>query len=75
MAERWGINVDVVAIKDHYRPLWVYVELFFSYNLYLRDKSRSFFDHKLTGRYFVKNADISTSFYLKTRNGTLGYKY
>ena len=28
MAERWGINIYVVAIKDHYRPLWVYVELF-----------------------------------------------
>ena len=42
MAERCGINVYVVAIKDHYSPLWVYVELFFSYNLYLRDKSRSF---------------------------------
>ena len=44
MAERWGINVDVVAIKDQFP--WVYVELFFSYNLYLRDKSRSFFAHR-----------------------------
>ena len=43
MAERWGINVYVV--KD-YRPLWVYVELSFIYNLYLRDKSRSFFAHR-----------------------------
>ena len=43
MAERWGINVYVVAIKDHYSPLECMSSFFFSYNLYLRDKSRSFF--------------------------------
>ena len=45
MAERWGINVYVVAIKDHYSPLEC-MSSFFSYNLYLRDKSRSFFAHR-----------------------------
>ena len=43
MEERYGINVYVVAINAHYSPIWVYVELIFSYNLYLRYKSRSFF--------------------------------
>ena len=42
MAERWGINVYVVAIKDHYSPLEC-MSSFFSYNLYLRDNSRAFF--------------------------------
>ena len=65
MAERCGINVYVVAIKDHYSPLWVYVELFFSYNLYLRDKSRSFFAHRTIfckkfwhKQFFVKTVEL-----------------
>ena len=50
MAERWGINIYVVG-KTTIVSLSV-CRAFFSYNPYLRDKSRSFL---LTGRYFVKN--------------------
>ena len=61
MAERWGINVYVVAIKDHYSPLEC-MSSFFSYNLYLRDKSRSFFAHRTISckKYWHKQ------FFLKT---------
>ena len=44
MAERWGINIYVVW-KTTIVPLSV-CWAFFSYNLYLRDKSRSFFAHR-----------------------------
>ena len=43
MAERWGINIYVIW-KTTIVPLSV-CRAFFSYNLYLRDKSRSFFAH------------------------------
>ena len=65
MAERWGINVYAVALKDHYSPFWVYVELFCSHNLYLREKSRSFFAHRTIfckkfwhKQFFVKTVEL-----------------
>ena len=51
-------------LKYHYSPLEC-MSRFFSRNVYLRDKSRSFL---LTGRYFVKNDHISNVF-PKRRNG------
>ena len=62
MAGRWGINI-YVAWKTIIVRLSV-CRAFFSYNPYLRDKSRSFL---LTGRYFVKN-DHKLSF-LKMAEG------
>ena len=61
MAESWGINVYVVARKDQYSPLEC-MSSFFSYNLYLRDKSRSFFAHRTISckKYWHKQ------FFLKT---------
>ena len=43
---------------------------FFSYNLYLRDKSRSFFAHRTI---FCKK--MLTSAIFSQNGGTLGYKY
>ena len=45
-------------MKDHYSPLECMLT-FFSYNLYLRDKSRSFFAHRTI---FCKSAYISNLF-------------
>ena len=50
MAQRWGINIYVVWKTT--RVSFSVCRAFFSYNPYLRDKSRSFL---LTARYFVKN--------------------
>ena len=63
MAERWGINIYVVW-KTTIVPLSV-CWAFFSYNLYLRDKSRSFFAQQ--GEYLSRNHDIS-NFLSKWRN-------
>ena len=57
MTEGWGYKY-LFRMKYHYSPLEC-MSSFFSYNLYLRDKSCSFL---LTGRYFVKNAFISNFF-------------
>ena len=58
-AELWDININVVW-KTTIVPLSV-CRAFFSYNLYLRDKSRSFF----AGGYFVKKC-LHKQFFLKT---------
>ena len=68
MAERWGINIYVVW-KTTIVPLSV-CWAFFSYNLYLRDKSRSYFGHWTI---FCKKC-LHKHFFLKN-GGTLGYKY
>ena len=59
--ELWDININVVwkTTIVSLSVCWA----FFSYNLYLRDKSRSFFAHR--ERYFVKKCGHK-QFFLKT---------
>ena len=59
--ELWGINVNVVAKKTTIVPLSV-CRAFFSHNLYLRDKSRSFFAPRTI---FCKKC-LHKQFFLKT---------
>ena len=63
MAERWGINICVVW-KTTIAPLSV-CRAFFSYNPYLRDKSRSFFAHWTI---FCKKC-LHKQFFLKMAEG------
>ena len=55
----WDINI--CRMKDHYSPLEC-MSSFFSYNMYLRDKSRSFLAQQ--GEFLSRNPDISI-FFLK----------
>ena len=62
MVERWDINIEV-ALKAHFSPL-ERMSSFFSYNVYLRGKSRSFFAHRtifckkcLHKQFFLKMAE------------------
>ena len=64
--ERWGININVVAEKTTIVPLSV-CRAFFSYNLYLRDKSRSFFAHRtIFCKKCISNFLSHKQFFLKT---------
>ena len=63
MAERWGINIYFVW-KTTIVPLSV-CRAFFSYNLYLRDKSCSSLAQQ--GKFLSRNHDIS-NYFSKWRN-------
>ena len=68
MAERWGINVYVVAIKDHYSPLEC-MSSFFLVIICICVTNHVLF--LLAGRYFVKNADISNFFSKRWNSGSI----
>ena len=66
MAERWGINIYVVAIKDHYSPLEC-MSSFFLVIICICVTNHVLF--LLTGRNLVKNTDISNFFSKRWNSG------